>query len=246
MEGLVQPQSRRMHFEMARLLARQGAAAEAARQIREAGNPDDDGERTLLNQTISALLAGDQFLAAYSAWAATHLRASEGASAPEGHLLNGNFLEPVKQEESGFGWQLPTLPSLAASIDPSGPSPGTQSLRLEFSGDPPLGSQFLSQIVLVQPKTHYLLSFKARTEKLVSGGPPVVLIAIADSKLRKTLAQSTPLSVGTNGWSDYSIDFTAEENVSAVIVGLQRLPCNETHCPIFGKLWLGSISLSKV
>ncbi len=245
MERLIQPQTRRSHLEFARYLATQGKGPEAARQVREVGEPQDDGERALLHQTISALLTAEQFSDAYSAWAATHALTFKDAERGPGQLLNGNFVEPIMQDDPGFAWQLLLVPNVSASIDPAGPSPDTRSICLQFTGDNPLRSQLLYQLILVEPNSRYSLSFVARAENLVSGGPPVILALDASGKATRILSQSEPLSAGTNGWTTYKVDFAADQNTSAVVIALRRLACEQSPCPIFGKLWLSGFSLAK-
>src|SRR5207253_1854046 len=128
----------------------------------------------------------------------------------------------------------------------SGPGPGARSLRLEFGGDSAPGSQLIYQLVLLQPNSRYSLSFVARAEDLVSGGPPVILALAANSETTKILGQSDPLSVGTSGWRAFNVNFSTDESTSAVVIAVQRLACNQSPCPIFGKLWLSRFSLEKM
>jgi hypothetical protein len=244
-ETLVNPDSGRRHLELASFLAKQGKGAEAARQVREAGEPQDQEERAILHQTISALLAAELFPEAYYAWATTHRQTVDNSSKASVQFLNGSFVEPIIQDDPGFGWQLPVVQNISASIDPSGPSPGTASIRLEFGGDSTPGSEAIHQLILLSPNSQYSLSFMARAMDLVSGGPPVILALSAQSKTRKILGQSEPLSRGTSGWTAYKVDFSTDENTSAVLISLQRLTCNQSPCPIFGKLWLSGFSLVK-
>ena len=196
-KGLIQPQNQRSHFELASFLAKQGKAADAAGQARDAGVPETEEERALSHQTISALLAADQFSDAYSAWAAAHGLNAESSLKTSGQLLNGNFMEPIVQDDPGFGWQTVRTQNVIASIDLSGPSNAARSVRLEFGGVSASGSQLIQQILLLQPNSRYSLSFMSRAEDLVTGGPPVILILGAGTKATKVLGQSEPLSPGT-------------------------------------------------
>ena len=244
-EALVEARSGRRHFELASFLAKQGKGADAARHVREAGEPRDAGESAILHQTISSLLAAEQFYDAYRTWAAAHHLTVDSGATSSAQFFNGNFVEPIMQDDPGFGWQLPAVPNVSASIDPSGPSPDTRSIRLQFTGDNAPGSQLLHQLVLLQPNSRYSLSFMARAEDLVSGGPPVIRALSGAGQTTKILGQSVPLSPGTSGWSPYKIDFSTDENSSAVVIALQRLACTQSPCPIFGKLWLSGFSLGK-
>jgi hypothetical protein len=245
LEALVQPQSGRSHFELARFLAKEGRGADAARQVKEAGEPQDERDRAILHQIISELLAAQQYSDAYRAWAATHRLTVDNRTNASGQVLNGDFVEPIMQDDPGFGWQLQAVPNVSAAIDPSGPSPGTRSIRLEFSGDSAPGGQPIHQLVLLQPNSRYSLGFVARTKDLVSGGPPIILALNADNKTTRILGQSELILPGTSGWSPYKFDFATDDNTSAVIIALQRLACIQSPCPIFGKLWLSELSISK-
>ena len=245
-EALVAPDSGRRHLELASFLVNQGKGADAARQVIEAGEPQDERDRATLHQTISALIATHQFSDAYSAWAASHRLTIENNSKTSIQFLNGRFVEPIIQNDPGFGWQLPVVPNVSASIDPSGPSPGSRSICFEFGGASSPGTLLMHQLVLLQPNSRYSLSFVAKSMDLESGGPPVILALDAGSKTTRILGQSDPLSTGTSGWITYRVDFATDESTSAVFIALQRLACTQSPCPVFGKLWLSEFSLSKV
>jgi tetratricopeptide (TPR) repeat protein len=244
MEGLIQPDSTRRHLLLARFLARQGKGADVARHMKEAGKPQDADDRAIMHEIISSLLGAEQFSDAYSAWAAAHLLTIDGNAKASVGFLNGDFLEPIRQDDPGFGWQLPVVPNFSASIDPAGPTPSTRSLRLDFGGDSDPATRLLYQLVLLEPNTPYSLSFSTRAENLVSGGPPVML-ALTAGKNPRILGRSEPISPKTGGWDSGKMDFSTDGNTSAVVVALQRVPCNQTPCPIFGKLWLSGFFLAK-
>jgi Tfp pilus assembly protein PilF len=240
-QSLVEPQTRGNHLEMASFLATHGQAPDAAREVAVAGAPKNSYERLLLQQTISTLLAARQFSDAYTAWMVTHPTASK---AP-GQVQNGNFMDPIVKDEVGFGWQLPPVPGVTVFIDPVGPDSHCRSLVLNYSGDPAHSAQPTFQLVLLEPHSRYSLALSARTENLISGGPPVIQMLDVSGKTPIILAQSKPLSAGTSEWVDYRVDFSTKDDTSVGVISLQRIPCNESPCPIFGKLWLSRFTLAK-
>jgi tetratricopeptide (TPR) repeat protein len=240
LEALVQPESSRSHLELARFLAKRSKGIDAARQVRKAGRPLDEAESKLLHQTISELLALGSISDAFDVWVLSH----PNSAAERGQILNGDFVEPILADDPGFGWQLPTTPNVLVSIDPSGPSSNTRSLRLEFSGESSTASPVIHQLVLMTSNGQYSISFLARTEKLISGGPPVVVVSEAAGKTPKILGQSQALSPDSADWKAYIVDFSVE-TTSSIVINLQRLPCKESPCPVFGKLWLSGFRLSK-
>jgi hypothetical protein len=218
---LTQPKDQSDHFAVARFLAGKGKGPEAVAQIREAGPPLNREDTVLQHQTISELLSLGSFSDAFEIWVTTH-----GSNAHEGQILNGDFLEPIRQDDPGFGWQPSDVPNVALSIDSSGPTPGTRSLRVEFAGESSPWSEIIRQLVLVPANSHYSLSFSAKADNLVSGGPPVVMVMEGGSKPPKTLGRSNPIPAGSSAWVPYNADFVTT-NTSAIVILIQRVPCNQ-------------------
>jgi hypothetical protein len=104
-------------------------------------------------------------------------------------------------------------------------------------------STILGQLVSVEPQTNYRLRFAMRSEKLVSGGGP--LLVLTDASSEKVLSASEQFPNATDGWRDYSIDFATEAGTVALQITLRR-NCATSPCPIFGRLWLDNFSLQKV
>jgi len=240
-ESLTQPDSGRSHFELARFLARHGKGADSARHARTAGFPKDEDELSFARQAIVDLLLWRSSAEAFDIWLLIHPNSNAG----KGQLLNGDFSEPLLADDLGFGWQLPKSPNVTASIDPSGPTPNSRGLRIEFAGETQGEGQLLYQLLLLVPNSNYSLSFLAKTEELVSGGPPVISILDASSESPVILGRSKPLSPGTPDWTSNVVEFSTPEKSSTVIVALKRMPCSQSPCPVFGKLWLSRFVLTK-
>ena len=160
-------------------------------------------------------------------------------------LADGSFETEISDEEVGFGWQIARdLRKLNVSLDPRDPYAGARSLLISWTGDSQPSTVVVSQLALVAPKTHYRLTFGARTEKLVTGGSPIVAVidTTSDASL---LSQSVPLSLGTNGWQTYSMAFVTAESTRAVRIAILRSNCSLTPCPVFGKTWFDAFAISE-
>lgn len=240
-EALVRPETSKERFRVAAFLSREGHGPEVVAQVKSAGIPSDDVEALFLHQTIDQLLIAQAFNEAYMVWAITHPPSSgEGPRTP-GQVVNGNFAGPIFQNEPGFGWRLTPIPNITTSIDPSGPSPGGRSIRIDYQGESPPLSQPIHQLVLIEKNGRYILKFQVKTQQLMSGGPP--RIAIFDQTHEpRLLDRSLPLAPGTAEWKSYEVDFDVAET-ALVQIGLQREICPQNPCPIFGTLWLGDFSL---
>jgi tetratricopeptide (TPR) repeat protein len=243
MELLINPKDTTSHLGLANYLAKRGNGSDAVRHAIAAGTPHDEVDRSLLRGTIKALLATNHYRDAYAVWATTHNLGSANGAQSSPQVVNADFRDPIPQDDPGFGWQLSASPNVSVSIDPSGPVSGSQSILFNFNGESAPGTGLLYQIVLVKPKTHYLLHFMSRTENLVTGGPPVIMISNPSSA--KTLGQSKSLPTGTVHWTQVEVDFSTDEKTEVIMMSVQRLGCNQAPCPVFGKFWLSKFSLTE-
>jgi hypothetical protein len=100
---------------------------------------------------------------------------------------------------------------------------------------------------LVEPGGRYRLGYAARTEALVSGGPPAVFVldAGAAGGDGRVLAQAEPPPRDSGGWKTYGLEFDAPNEAGAVRVVVRRLTCAAAPCPVFGRVWLDDFSLTK-
>jgi hypothetical protein len=180
---------------------------------------------------LADLLAAEDFADAYEVW-------SGGSAAPAGALTDGGFEGELRAGEEGFGWRFARDDAgVRFSLDTDSPREGSRSLKVEYAGASDPNSAVVSQLIPVEPGARYRLGFSARTKELVTGGPPFVRVASASGKA-ETLASSPALPAGRAGWQDFSVEFSAPRDASAVRVELRRQPCATSPCPAFGSLWL--------
>lgn len=234
----LRPETPRERAVLARFLAKRGRAAEAVEQWRAGGAAAGEEERRAL---VAELIANRQFGGAYEVWS------GKTSANGVGVLLDGGFEEKGTGGGVGFGWQFARgLEGFGASLDVSGPREGARSLLLEFKGQPDASARLASQIVLVEPGKRYRLGFAARTEGLVSGGPPAVFVLDAGGPDARVLARAEPPPRDTGGWKGYELEFAAPDDTGAVVVAVRRVPCAAAPCPVFGRVWLDEFSLRQV
>jgi tetratricopeptide (TPR) repeat protein len=235
----MQPQSFETYKALAENFKKHGKVEDAIAMLGAAG----DGAETVRarEQYLNELTSAGRFNEAYSLWA-------QGNSAASAERL-GVIRDPGYEQESnldapGFGWRAEKrTPSVSLSLDPSNPKEGHSSLKVDFNGDSDPTTSIISQLVLIEPKTSYQLTFAYRTEELVSGGLPNIYVL--DAHESKVVGHSGALSATTQGWRDVKIDFVSDESTQAVRLSLQRDRCDKSPCPIFGRLWLDGFSLQK-
>jgi tetratricopeptide (TPR) repeat protein len=241
-EAIIQPQTSAHRLALARFFARHGKIADAVRYFHAAGDVSDKERGALLKD----LLAARRYNDAYAIWLLENQALVDENGKGSSPVIDGGFEKPLNLQEPGFGWRLSRDASnLSFSIDESAPREGARSLRLDWKGDYNPAAPIITQLVLVEPKMHYRLRFAARTQEIVSGGLPLVLVKDASSSDERTLVQSKPLPQGTTPWSDYMLEFDTGHETSAILINLQR-NCASGPCPIFGRLWLDDFSLQKM
>ncbi len=233
-EQIIQPHSAKGYRALARYFRQRGDVDEAVAMFKSAGSEAQSD----IQAYVGELIANKKYAQAYALWAVSH------NTQPPGTITNAGFEEESDLAEPGFGWRTADPPQAwRFSLDPTNPSEGRLSLRAEFTGNSDPASPAISQIVLVQPLTHYQLRFAARTENLVSAGLPIIIVIDGDSK--SGLAKSEQFPRTTAGWREYAVDFSTGPATTAIQIALQREGCI-APCPIFGRIWLDAFSLRKL
>lgn len=159
-----------------------------------------------------------------------------------GKLSNGGFEREVASNSGNpFDWVVRPAPQAQMNIDARNAREGRRALRLEFNapGEFTLG-QF-SQLVLVEPRARYRLSYAVRTEDLKSAATLVVQVADASGR---ALASAPPAPPGTNDWQQVTLEFAAPA-AEAVTLKVVRAGCPDGLCPIFGKVWYDDFNLQR-
>ncbi len=237
-EQLTQINGDRMRIAFARLLARRGKAPEAIAQLGAAGNVPEAVRRELIDQ----LLAKGAFKEAFEIWkGAPGLQAQSEPTGPS--IYDGGFEGSLSFGETGFAWRVPrNLQATSVTQDSGQPHSGSKDLTIEFSGN---SNPNVSQLILLEPAKHYRINFASRSQDVVTGGLPLIVVsdAAGDSK---RLGESLPLAKGTSNWQPFSFEFTTTPSTTAVVLSLQRENCSTSPCPIFGSISLDSFSVEQL
>jgi len=238
-ETIVQPQNSSSRMALAAYFAQHGKANDAIRLFRESRSSTDKERLELL----TALLATNNFPEAYEVWSS----GSKALKTEHNHLpakvMDGSFEAEIKFDEPGFGWQIKSqVQAVQVSLDSRQPAAGSRCLLIHWNGNSQPATAVVSQIVLVEPRTRYRLSFDARARDMVTAGPPEVTVVDAGRRGER-LAQSTPFSEATSDWQKVSLSFETGETTTAVLINIQRQGCAMPLCPIFGKTWFDNFVL---
>jgi tetratricopeptide (TPR) repeat protein len=232
----IAPESPSTYQALGQYFRQREAVGAAIAMYAAAGNAADDDRNSYLRE----LIAERRFKGAANLWLVV-----KGTTVAPGVMIDPGFEQESNLDGPGFGWRLgEKRQGFRLALDSNNPREGRSSLKVDFSGDSDPSSPVISQLVLIEPGSHYQLRFAMRAENIVSGGLPLVMVVDADAG--KPLKPSEPFPKATDGWREYTIDFDSGPSASAVKITLQRQPCDKTPCPIFGRLWLDNFSLQKL
>ncbi|CAN5439430.1 hypothetical protein BH18ACI2_BH18ACI2_25270 [soil metagenome] len=199
----------------------------------------------LRERLLRTLLEAKRFQAALQVQ-----RESGGAAGAElptlGNLMNGGFEGPVGPPgKSFFDWQVVPVAQAQINLDERQRHGGARSLRVVFNADSSLVFRNVSQAVVVEPSARYRLEFYVRTEDLKSISTPLAEVVDAGNP-SNVLAASAPLAQGTRDWQSVTLDFSTGPQTEGVTVRLNRAPCYEPVCPLFGKVWYDDFTLQRI
>ena len=232
----IQPNTPEAYETLGRFLRHQGDLNAALTIYAAAGGKASEQER---RANLAALIAAKRFQEAFSLSVEGHPESKAGV------MIDPGYEEERDLHEPGFGWRTSDkAQGFRLSLDSANPRQGRSSLKVDFDGESDPASPVISQLVLVEPHTQYRLSFSARTEGIISGGLPRLVVVDAGSN--SALGQSEELPQATGGWRDYTIEFNSGESATAIQINLQRQICPQPPCPIFGRLWLDNLWLQKL
>lgn len=222
----------------ATVLVRRGKAPEALEQLKRVANLSDETRREFVKQ----LLARNAFKEAFAISDGNNINQSGSENLTR--FLDGGFEAPLSFGKTGFGWVLPQDPqSTSIYVNTTNPNSGSKNLVVEYRGEPVPGV-LMSQLILVEPSRRYQINFASRSEKVVSGALPIIVVDKASGGVR--FATSTPLPSGTTDWKVFSVSFTTPPDTTAVVVSLQREVCATSPCPIFGAVFFDSFSIQQL
>jgi tetratricopeptide (TPR) repeat protein len=232
---VLQPITAAEKMALASSFLRAGYLEEALKLFYKAGNFTDANRKELVN----GLLQAKRYKEAYQVWISTR-SVSEKTTGPE-LLINGEFESAITLDETGFGWRVPRMKEVHVSLSVEDPHSGRGSLSISYTGESDPSTPAISQIILVRPHSSYTFSYTARTEDLVTGGPPVV--AIINPATNHVLAESEPLT-GSHSWRPYQLEFSTDES-EAVTIAIYRQRCTFAGpiCAAFGRVWFDSFRL---
>jgi Flp pilus assembly protein TadD len=238
--ALVQPQNDNQLVLLATLFVRHGQFDAARNLMLTTGKNVAKEDRRAL---VAGLIEAEDFSGAYQIWLQGEGR---DGGLERGEVFDGGFEGTIEsgRDSRSFGWQPTQLTATVHFlIDPNQPHSGTRSLRIEYDGNFASLVPVISQLLLVAPNTRYRLSFYGRSEALLSGALPVVVMREATGAA-PLISQSLPLPSGTTDWRQFVINFDTTSATNAVTISIQRQSCSSSPCPIVGRAWFDSFSLS--
>lgn len=226
---------------LALFYARREAAADALR-IWNTIPESEKAKNPVLMKTITQLLYTKRF------FRETLEFARQSGMDPEARpetISNAGFERSLGDAEATlFGWKVDRSDSkLEVRADTTIKTEGQQSLKLVFKNYAKPDLYNVSQLVAVQPRGRYRLTFMFRTENLRTGGEPT--LDVVDAKHDSYLVRSQRFPLGTNDWQKWTLEFTVPQDCDGITIKTGREACGE-NCPIGGTIWYDDFKLEAI
>ena len=120
---------------------------------------------------------------------------------------------------------------------------GSHALEVSYAGRGNISFHHLYQIVPVEPRNSYRLSYAWRSWRVTTDQGPFVEIYGYN---RKGIYYKGPMINGTKDWQTEMIEFIPPKGCEAVVVRLRRKPSRRFDSKISGTVWLDDFRLEKI
>lgn len=159
----------------------------------------------------------------------------------QGKVSNGSFETNVKTKEASvFEWKIAEGLQPQIGFDDKEKRSGDKSLVIIFNSND--GKEFrpISQTIAIESRKKYTFETFYKSD-LKTGA--TVRWEIVDASDGKVLAATEPV-LKSSEWTNLKMEFTAPENIEAVVLQLVRETCKIAMCPISGKVWFDDFLLN--
>lgn len=205
---------------------------------------DKKANKTTGDSIVTSLLGNHRIQDATQVW--NSIAPGDVYRAAVGRIIDGGFEESIDYvPDAVFGWQVRNALQMEIGIDPAVAHTGSRSLRLLFQVRGKLDSINASQLVPITANTQYDFEYYVKTQRLQTGGPPMV--QISDAATGAVLATSTAAPNGDTDWSQVVISFKTPDKAEGLMIRIVRDTCGQDVplCPIFGTIWYDDFSLKR-
>ena len=164
-----------------------------------------------------------------------------------GRVFDGGFDDASRYgPEMPFTWQVQPVLGVQIGLDPTRSHSGASSLRLLFNVRTNIDGINVAQLVPVAPNTEYEVEFYVKSERLETGGPPVV--QIVDPTTSGVIVTSPFAANGDSEWTRVALPFKTGDKTEALLIKIERPSCGTKEvpiCPIFGSVWYDDFSFKR-
>lgn len=164
-----------------------------------------------------------------------------------GRVFDGGFDDASRYgPDMPFSWQVQPVLQVQIGLDPTRSHSGASSLRLLFNVRTNIENLNAGQLVPVATNTEYDFEFYVKSEKLETGGPPVV--QIVDPTTSGVILTSPGAPLGDSDWTHVPLSFKTGDKTEAVLIKIERPSCGTKEapiCPIFGSVWYDDFSFKR-
>jgi tetratricopeptide (TPR) repeat protein len=202
---------------------------------------------------VARMIGKNEIRLAYSAH--TGQCVSGGDWSPlSGGIINPGFEEDIRFDRNNFDWQIGAgEKNIRVTRDGEQPAEGRYSLKIDFKGEVKKSADFLKQLIVVEERSRYRLTFLIRLRDMTTDAYPQLTVRGAENGA-PVLAQSgienrpekSNGAAETNMWETRIMEFETPERSEAVWISVRQADCRYRACPIFGSIWIDDLKLEKI
>jgi tetratricopeptide (TPR) repeat protein len=192
---------------------------------------------------LQSLIGAKKFRDAVSVQA--QLSETEGEKIEIGKIYNGSFEADVKAANANFfDWIIADGFQPQIGFDNAQKRSGNRSLVNLYNSVNGQDFRAIRQTIAVEAGKRYRFETFARSELKTTATFKweIADAAVTDGKI----LGSTDAAPANSDWTALTAEFNTSPTTEAVIVRLARVPCQNSLCPITGKIWFDDFSLKKI
>ncbi len=157
-----------------------------------------------------------------------------------GKVSNGGFENNVRTENpSIFEWQIAQGNEPQINLAEDDKHGGSRSLVLNFKTTKKADFRVISQTVAIENGSNHTFEGYFKTDL---DSPSTVKWEVVDMQSNTVIASSETFNQKTD-WKKFSVDFKVPEDSEGVSIRLVRTGCEQTVCPLKGRLLIDDISI---
>ncbi len=247
----VTPPDNAAQMYLAEFLSSHDAMDQALEIWRQLPAEDSLNYRTLVAQLTRELQAKNRFEDANAVWQKFSVAEGVPASAENNLMTNGGFEQTPLREKYAtevdlgetFDWAIRRHPEVRVLRSNASPHSGSIALHLTFNSTMNSGFGEISQLIAVNPRREYRLSYFVKTKNISSSPTETPFIGITDANDSALFNLRSFVPNGTNEWNEQVVTFSVPDATHGLRLTIHAPQLKTIDSLRIAELWLDDFKL---